>query len=340
MSDVDAPSAATRRRSRRRPARSCGDRSGGATARASEQFFAWKHARTRSARRRRGSRSTATTHRRAPHPHALGVRRAATATCGRCGPSTPRPTPTTRAAASSPGSRCTRIEELARDGVDFVFNTPNDQSRPGYLKMGWQVVGRLPGTVRPLSRPGARAHRPGARVPAERWSARATAGDPAAAVLADATRWRRAARVAAPALRHCARAVTPAYLAWRYGGDLLRVPRRRRRRRALEGVAIFRVRARGAAREARAVRGPDRGWRRRASAASSSAGCVRAADADYLIRRSRAASVAPGGLLPLPGQGPMLTWRTVATLRSDPPADWDLEPRRHRAVLIHDELIL
>lgn len=24
----------------------------------------------------------------------------------------------------------------------FVFNTPNDQSRPGYLKMGWQILGK------------------------------------------------------------------------------------------------------------------------------------------------------------------------------------------------------
>ena len=30
-----------------------------------------------------------------------------------------------------------------------MFNTPNDQSRPGYLKMGWQVVGRVPIGVRP-----------------------------------------------------------------------------------------------------------------------------------------------------------------------------------------------
>lgn len=26
---------------------------------------------------------------------------------------------------------------------DFIFNTPNDQSRPGYLKMGWQTSGKL-----------------------------------------------------------------------------------------------------------------------------------------------------------------------------------------------------
>jgi Acetyltransferase (GNAT) domain len=31
------------------------------------------------------------------------------------------------------------LEELEVDGPTFVFNTPNDQSRPGYLSMGWQV---------------------------------------------------------------------------------------------------------------------------------------------------------------------------------------------------------
>src|SRR6185503_17396733 len=29
----------------------------------------------------------------------------------------------------------TAIEELTTEGVDFVFNTPNDNSRPGYLRM-------------------------------------------------------------------------------------------------------------------------------------------------------------------------------------------------------------
>ncbi len=36
------------------------------------------------------------------------------------------------------------IDRRRAAGDDFIFNTPNDQSRPGYLKMGWQVVGRLP----------------------------------------------------------------------------------------------------------------------------------------------------------------------------------------------------
>lgn len=35
------------------------------------------------------------------------------------------------------------IETLASRGIDFIFNTPNDMSMPGYLKMGWQVIDRL-----------------------------------------------------------------------------------------------------------------------------------------------------------------------------------------------------
>ena len=31
-----------------------------------------------------------------------------------------------------------------QDAVSFVFNTPNNQSKPGYLKMGWVEQGKLP----------------------------------------------------------------------------------------------------------------------------------------------------------------------------------------------------
>lgn len=34
------------------------------------------------------------------------------------------------------------VEALGAEGIDLIFNTPNDQSRPGYLKMGWREVGR------------------------------------------------------------------------------------------------------------------------------------------------------------------------------------------------------
>lgn len=41
----------------------------------------------------------------------------------------------------------TALDSL-RDEVDLVFNTPNQNSLPGYLKMGWQVVGDVPIWVR------------------------------------------------------------------------------------------------------------------------------------------------------------------------------------------------
>ena len=40
------------------------------------------------------------------------------------------------------------LDVISDDGIDFVFNTPNDKSRPGYLKMGWQEVGKLPVAIR------------------------------------------------------------------------------------------------------------------------------------------------------------------------------------------------
>lgn len=37
-----------------------------------------------------------------------------------------------------------QLELCKQQGVHFVFNTPNDQSRPGYLKMGWVQQGKMP----------------------------------------------------------------------------------------------------------------------------------------------------------------------------------------------------
>lgn len=46
------------------------------------------------------------------------------------------------------------LERCREQGVDFVFNTPNQQSKPGYLKMGWVEAGKMPVTMsikRPLA---------------------------------------------------------------------------------------------------------------------------------------------------------------------------------------------
>lgn len=42
------------------------------------------------------------------------------------------------------------VERMQESGVAFIFNTPNESSRPGYLKMGWSSVGRVSLWVRPL----------------------------------------------------------------------------------------------------------------------------------------------------------------------------------------------
>jgi GNAT superfamily N-acetyltransferase len=41
-------------------------------------------------------------------------------------------------------------EKCENEGVNFIFNTPNKMSMPGYLKMGWQKNGRMKIWVRPL----------------------------------------------------------------------------------------------------------------------------------------------------------------------------------------------
>ncbi len=43
------------------------------------------------------------------------------------------------------------IEQCEAAGDDFIFNTPNEQSRPGYLKMGWRELGKVPLCLAPYS---------------------------------------------------------------------------------------------------------------------------------------------------------------------------------------------
>jgi GNAT superfamily N-acetyltransferase len=209
------------------------------------------------------------------------------------------------------------LDEL-RDDVDFVFNTPNDQSRPGYVKMGWQEIGRLPTAVRPTGLRGI-PRIATARVPAERWSSPSQAGDAAADVLDDTAALERLL-ASLPEPTGARTRLSPEFLRWRYRTPLLAY-------RAVvapggidEGIAIFRIRARGSAREAALsaviARGGDRGIEGRLTRS-----VARAADADYVIRLGGRVG-APGGMVRLPGQGPLLTWRALRA--STPPASWDL----------------
>jgi hypothetical protein len=213
------------------------------------------------------------------------------------------------------------IDELAHEGVEFVFNTPNDQSRPGYLKMGWQVVGQLPTLVRP-TRLRSVPRIAQARVPAERWSTPSTAGVDAGAILADqAGIDALLARIDATPPRPGVRTnVTGAFLRWRFGTPLLGYRAVVAPGGVAEGMAIFRVRARGAAKEVAlgAVLVPE-GDRRSASRLVRAV--AHSADADYLLAIGRE-TFGPGGLVRLPRVGPLLTYRAVTA--TAPPVAWNL----------------
>jgi GNAT superfamily N-acetyltransferase len=135
--------------------------------------------------------------------------------------------------------------DTLRDQADFVYNTPNEKSLPGYLKMGWKVVGRVPIRIR-VRRPirfamRVRSWRSGSELgdaPAVRAAhASALLDDRIDRLLSDGER--------APGL------ATPrdgTFLRWRYGvAPLLdyRALTTVGNSGGVDGLAIFRVRPRG-----------------------------------------------------------------------------------------------
>lgn len=192
------------------------------------------------------------------------------------------------------------LDELRAEGTAFVFNTPNDASRPGYLKMGWAELGRVP-VHAALRGPRSALAMWRSRVPAALWSEPSEAGRPAGVALADPALVARLVPV--PANGELTTHRSPAYLAWRYGFEPLcyRVV-------ALDddpeqGVAVFRLRRRGEAVEAAVAEvllpTPDPARARRLVQLARRAG-----GADYAV-------YVGGGRLAVPGQGPRLVWRAV-----------------------------
>jgi GNAT superfamily N-acetyltransferase len=179
------------------------------------------------------------------------------------------------------------LDEL-RGQVDLVFNTPNAKSRPGYLKMGWREVGRVPVAVR-VRRPLRllRGRRPGA----DPGPAPPVAAPPAATVLERGQEvagllWRE------PAPAGLATARDLGYLRWRYGAAPLLGYRAVTEERdgGLAGLAIFRVRPRGGLWEAtvaEVLAGGDPATARRLLR-----GVARAAPVDHLTLSAPAGSAA------------------------------------------------
>jgi GNAT superfamily N-acetyltransferase len=138
------------------------------------------------------------------------------------------------------------IAELRHD-TDLVFNTPNGASRPGYLKMGWQEVGRVPVWVkvrRPIAF--ARGLRSATSVTDRPIREIAVSAPVAADALVDDDALRSFLDELERPARRLATPYSPEYLAWRYAraplGYRAVVTRTAGR---IEGIAIFRVRPRG-----------------------------------------------------------------------------------------------
>jgi len=188
------------------------------------------------------------------------------------------------------------VAELTADRYDAVFNTPNTQSRPGYLKMGWVELGRPALGARPRG-PISALRMVRSRLPAEKWSEPTAVGESASDALRGPALDSLLATLPTPS--KWATPLTAPYLRWRYGFAPLHY-------RAVEvrgGLAVFRVRRRGPSREVALCEwlapGPDRAALRR---------LVHAAG-DYLVA---CALGVMDGVVPLPRLGPVVTWRSLA----------------------------
>lgn len=203
------------------------------------------------------------------------------------------------------------VDDLRANGVDCVFNTPNDKSRPGYLKMGWKQVGKVPVSVR-ITGVKSTSKLAGARTAAEMWSKESSVGHPASEVFADHDQVRALLACTRPTGR-LATDHTPEYLHWRYrfgplkyrvvglGSDLD------------DGLVVFRARRRGTAVEATICEvlapggaSPKAAWR-----------ALKGSGVDYLLRCPPAQGQSllahlREGFIPAPSLGPILTWRPVA----------------------------
>lgn len=208
------------------------------------------------------------------------------------------------------------VEEMTAEGVDVVFNTPNEQSRPGYLKMGWVDVGRLPIAAR-VTGLGSVLRVARARVAADKWSEATDVGVDAGEWLASVADSDLTALVGSqPLPAGWSTALSADVVRWRYSLEPLRY-RVWCPDGADAGVVVFRIRRRGGARECAVghVLAPDGDAGRRRALLR---GLAKAVDADYLL--TIGGPDLRAGLVPAPGQGPRLTARSLA---SDPPAAVD-----------------
>ncbi len=206
------------------------------------------------------------------------------------------------------------IADLTLAETGIVFNTPNDQSRPGYLKMGWTEMGRLRVGMLPSGARGV-ARMAQARVPASLWSEPCSVGVSAPEALGDGA-------IIQGLLTHCPKSGfrtrrSAEYLKWRTSFGPLHYRLLLASAYPQDGGLIFRLRRRGQAVEAAVTEClvPDR-----RTTARLVTRLLRQTRADYVIGLRSA--MLPG-LIPLPRQGPLLTARPLAA-PAPPAGTWRL----------------
>ena len=207
------------------------------------------------------------------------------------------------------------LDEMAHEGVSFVFNTPNDRSRPGYLKMGWTPIGRLP-IAASVSGPGAAARMLRARAPADLWSVPTSVGEnPLDVFSGDATGLAYALASASPSDGFRTDRSSD-FMRWRYGMPGLHYRTIIAPGGLSDAALVFRLRRRGGALEAAVcdVLGASKKLRRWLTRE-----LLQLTNADYAI----SLGVARIGL-PLYGQGPLLTYRGLVSSSTVPAHGWDL----------------
>lgn len=180
---------------------------------------------------------------------------------------------------------------LATEGIDFVFNTPNAESLPGYLKQGWVDRGPVPLVARPSGVRGAIAMA-SARGRAEKWSERIEIGVAPSEVTP----------LEPPLTTKLATNTTPAFFSWRFAGGPVHY-----RALAESGAGVVvRVRTRGRARELVLAYA----WGTEVVVAKLVRQALEASRASYVVGTANG----PGrsAMVPIPRVGPHLTVRALA----------------------------
>ena len=198
------------------------------------------------------------------------------------------------------------ISELQDEGVGIIFNTPNSKSLPGYLKMGWTIIGRPGVSVMPTGLHSMYALL-GARTAANRNPIEMRVGEDPVEVFGDTDAVGRLFR-RLPSHHGLATIRTAEYLQWRYGFTGLRYRVVLGGSSPEDGLAVFHLRRRGRAVEATVcdVLVPD-GVPGREHALMQQ--IAELTEADYLLRVDRRRLMR--GCVRVPKNGPILTGRSI-----------------------------